>query len=423
MAVSWVLPGETPVASAKAAVSQPTKPVYQELEVPPYILPDPLICRDGTPVTDPETWHKKRRPELLQAFESEIYGKTVLGRPPNLKFTLREERKNARGGRATRLRVGVLFEGRDDGRLMELLVYLPNKARGRAPMFLGLNFDGNYATTDESDLPVPKHWATGLSPNRVRDNLTEESSRGALAHQWQYDYALDHGYGVATVAYGEIEPDADDHWRDGPRGMAPEPGSGDWGSIGGWAWALSRAMDYLETNPRVDAERVVLIGFSRLGKTALWSGAQDERFAIVVSNCSGGGGAALSKRIFGETVANLTGVPARWFCRNFRKYANNEPELPIDQHQLVALIAPRPVLIMSASEDRWADPKGEFLSAVGADPVYRLLRTDGISQTEWPAPGVLLTSQIGYYLRAGKHDVTLEDWKAMVRFADRHFRR
>jgi hypothetical protein len=143
----------------------------------------------------------------------------------------------------------------------------------------------------------------------------------------------------------------------------------------------------------------------------------------VVSNCSGGGGAALSKRLYGERVHNLTDGPARWFCRNFRKYAANESLLPVDQHQLIALIAPRPVLITSATEDRWADPKGEFLAAVGADPVYRLLGTAGLTEREWPEAGRLLTGQIGYYLRSGEHDVTLEDWRAMVTFANLHLRR
>jgi hypothetical protein len=168
---------------------------------------------------------------------------------------------------------------------------------------------------------------------------------------------------------------------------------------------------------------VALIGFSRVGKTALWAGAQDERFALVVSNNSGAGGAALSKRVFGETVANLTGVIGRWFCPDFRQYANNEAALPLDQHELAALIAPRPLLIASATEDLWSDPKGEFLGGLGADPVYRLLGTDGLARKEWPAPGQLVDSRIGYFLRAGKHDVTREDWLAMLTYADRYLRK
>ena len=413
-----------PLAAAEtpAPAAAPAPAITEESKVPPYTLPDPLVCQDGTKVTDARIWREKRRPELLKLFESEVYGKTLVGRPADLKFVVREEKKDARGGKATRLRIGVLFEGREDGRQMELLVYLPNNAKGPVPMFLGFSFDGNYTTTDEADIPLPKHWANGLFTNRLKDHVPTEAGRGLHKHQWQYDLALEHGFGVATAGYGEIEPDAKDHWKDGPRGLAPQPGGGDWGALGSWAWGLSRALDYLETNPRVDSKRVAVLGFSRLGKATMWAGAQDERFAMVVSLDSGAGGAALSKRIFGETVAHLTHNLGHWFCPNFGKYAAREEDLPIDQHELIGLIAPRPLLINSATEDLWSDPRGEFLSGVAADPVYRLLGTNGISQKEWPEAGKLLTSRIGYFLRAGKHDVTLEDWQAMIRFAEHHWR-
>ncbi|HEY3322994.1 MAG TPA: hypothetical protein VGP72_21245 [Planctomycetota bacterium] len=229
---------------------------------------------------------------------------------------------------------------------------------------------------------------------------------------------LEHGYGLATACYCEIEPDARNHIKEGPRGLGPEIGVDDWGMLGAWAWGMSRAMDYFETNPRIDAKRVALVGFSRIGKAALWAGAQHERFALVVSNCSGGGGAALSKRIFGETVANLAG--GVWFCGNVKKYADREADMPVDQHELLALIAPRPLLLTSATEDLWADPRGEFLSAVAADPVYRQLGTDGMAQREWPEAGKLLDTKVGYFLRKGGHNGTFEDWKAMVVFADKH---
>jgi hypothetical protein len=397
--------------------------ITNEAQIPPYTLPDPLVCQDGTRVSDAQAWREKRRPELLRLFESEMYGKTLLGKPEALRFVVREEKKDARGGKATRLRVGVLFEGKEDGRQMELLVYLPNHIKGPVPLFLGFNFDGNYTTTDEPDIPLAKHFAMGLYANKLVKNTPTEAGRGIHREMWQYDLALERGYGVATAGYAEVEPDADGRWREGPRGLGPEPGAQDWGCIGAWAWAYSRAMDYLETHPRVDAKRVALIGFSRVGKTALWAGAQDERFALVVSNNSGAGGAALSKRVFGETVANLTGVIGRWFCPDFRQYANNEAALPLDQHELAALIAPRPLLIASATEDLWSDPKGEFLGGLGADPVYRLLGTDGLARKEWPAPGQLVDSRIGYFLRAGKHDVTREDWLAMLTYADRYLRK
>lgn len=396
--------------------------IQDEAKVPPYTLPNPLVCEDGTPVRDARDWRERRRGELLALFEREQYGRTLVGRPAALRFEVREEKRDARGGRATRLRVGILFEGTPDGRQMELLVYLPNQARGPVPVFLGLNFDGNYTTTDEPDLPLPRHFAMGLYANKLVRHVPTEAGRGIHRDMWGYDLALERGYGVATAAYGEVEPDEDGRWREGPRGLGPEPGPSDWGSLGAWAWACSRALDYLETNPRVDARRVALTGFSRIGKAALWAAAQDERFALVVSNNSGAGGAALSKRIFGETVANLTGSIARWFCPRFRHYANREPDLPMDQHELLALLAPRPVLILSATEDRWADPKGEFLGGLGADPVYRLLGTDGLARREWPGPGDLVASRVGYHLRPGRHDVTPEDWRVMLAYADLQLR-
>lgn len=397
--------------------------ITDEASVPPYALHDPLVCQDGTGVTSAELWRSRRRPELLRLFENEEYGKNTVGRPAQMRFVLREEKQNARGGRATRLRVGVLFEGTEEGRQMELLIYLPNQITGRAPVFLGLNFDGNYTITNEPDIPLPTHWVNGLQPNRVLHNLPAESSRGTLQNLWQIDEVLARGYGVATAGYGEIESDVPGRWQQGPRGLGPPPGPGDWGSIGAWAWALSRAMDYLTTNPRIDSKRVAVIGFSRLGKAAMWAGAQDERFALMISNESGAGGVALHKRLFGETAADLNNHFPHWFCPNFRRYANNEAALPIDQHELVALFAPRPVLIVSATEDLWSDPKGEFLSGVGAAPVYRLLGVEGIAQTEWPQPQHLVLSRIGYYLRPGKHDVTAEDWKIMLTFADRYLKK
>lgn len=383
-------------------------------------LPDPLVCEDGTSVKDAATWRNKRRPELLRLFEGEVYGVTRVSRPAAMQFVVRDEKQDARGGKATRLRIGVLFEGRENGRQMELLVYLPNHVVGPVPVFLGLNFDGNYDTTDEPDIPLPNHWVNGLFQPRS-DHKAHADARGRHAAMFPYDLILERGYGVATAGYGEVEPDEPGHWRDGPRGLGPPPGAGDWGALGAWAWALSRGLDYLQTNPRVDAGRVAVFGFSRLGKAAMWAAAQDERFAMVISQNSGKGGVSLMKRHSGEPVAHLAGKDlGHWFAPHYAAYANNEAALPVDGHELVALIAPRPLLILSGVEDTWSDPEGEFLGGLGANPVYRLLGTDGLAARAWPAPQTLIHSTIGYYLRLGGHNVTLDDWQATLFFADKH---
>ena len=413
------------LAVALPAVAQTNQPApkkarsYEEADVPAYVLPDPFAFADGRKVATAADW-PARRAETLRLFEEHVYGRMPLGRPDHLRFVLREEKKDARNGRATRLRVGILFEGRDDGRQMELLVYLPNAATNPAPAFLGLNFGGNHSITDDPDLPLPTHWVMGLSPGESADHKPSEASRGKQKELWCVDQVLDAGFATATACYGEIEPDQNGNWQKGPRGLAPEPGPGDWSAIGGWSWALSRALDYLETNPRIDAKRIVVHGFSRLGKTALWAGAQDTRFAAVISFESGAGGAALSRRIFGETTADLVTRFPHWFCANNARYADNEAACPVDQHQLLALIAPRPLLVTSRTEDRWSDPHGEFLSAQAAAPVYRLLTGEGLSVSEWTAPGQLANGRLAYVLHAGKHDVGPPEWTSAIAFARRN---
>jgi hypothetical protein len=386
-------------------------------------LPDPLVMSNGTKVTSAEQWRAQRRPELLRLFAETIYGNTPIGRPGQLRFVLREEKKDARGGKATRLRVGILFEGRADGRQMELLVYLPNSARGPVPLFLGLNFDGNFSTTDETDLPLPAHFVQGLFVS-VPDHRAAESLRGHSRSMWPYDAILDRGYGIATACYGEVEPDMPNQWWHGPRVLSPPSHGDDWGAIGAWAWSLSRAMDYLATEPRVDARRVAVLGFSRLGKTAMWAGAQDERFAAVISQNSGKGGVSLSKRLIGERVSHLAGTGlAHWFAPNYARFIDREDELPIDGHELAALIAPRGLLILSGIDDHYSDPQGEFLSGVAATPVYQLLGSQGLAADQWPSPPTLINSTLGYFIRPGGHNVTADDWRATLDWSDQHLKR
>lgn len=391
-----------------------------EAKVPAYSLPDPLTGANGTPIKDAAAWRSQRRPELMQLFEQEVYGRTPIARPPGMTWRTVSEKKDARDGRAVRREIEIHLFGRDDGPVVRLLLYIPVRATqtAPAPVFLGLNFEGNHATTTEADIPLPKGWVPTNKGAGLNDNTPSEKTRGVQADRWLYDMALARGYAVATAYYGDLDPDIDDDFKNGVHAVTGKPQEGEWGSIGTWAWGLSRLLDVLEKESGVDGKKAVVMGHSRLGKTALWAGAQDERFAAVISNNSGCGGAALSRRIFGETVARINTSFPHWFTNGYKKWNGREADCPVDQHQLIALIAPRPLLVTSATEDLWADPKGEFLSLVGADPVYRLLGTSGLSITAQPPPDQLHNGPLAYLLRTGPHDITATDWQAYLDFAD-----
>lgn len=408
------------------AQAQKPEPNYDETKVPAYTLPDPLVAR-GERASTAQAWTTKVRPHLLGLFETQMYGKTPGGRPANMRFEVTSTDKQALGGTAVRKEVSVRFGDSKDAPGMQILMYLPKDASGPVPVFVGLNFRGNHAVRPEPGITLARGWMRNKDGKVIYQQAPEES-RGAAASRWAVEKMIARGYGLATVFYGDLDPDFDDGFQNGVhplfyRAGQTRPDPDQWAAIGAWAWGLSRIVDYLETDKDVDASRVAVMGHSRLGKAALWAGAQDARFGIVISNDSGCGGAALSKRAFGETVKRINDVFPHWFCANFKKFNDKESELPFDQHMLIALIAPRPVYVASAEEDRWADPKGEFLGLRHADPVYSLFGKEGLGVDQMPAVNQPVGRTNGYHIRTGKHDVTDYDWERYLDFADKHFKR
>lgn len=398
---------------------------YDEENVPDYTLPDPLVLDDGSSVTDAETWRKERRPEVLALFEEHVYGRR-LPDPPHLRFQVVDDDPEALGGRATRKQVVIHLAEECDRPGLELLLYTPNDVEGPVPGFLYLGFWGNETIHTDPAIRVSTRWMRGHGKGVV-DNIATLASRGARMENVPVEMILERGYAIATYYYGDAAPDDYDRYRNGVLSLFleedEERGGAHAGAIGAWAWGLSRCLDYLETDDAVDHTQVAVLGHSRLGKTALWAGALDERFAMVISNDSGCGGAALSRRRFGERVSRINDSFPHWFCRNFRQYNEREEDLPVDQHMLVALAAPRPVYVASATEDRWADPKGEFLSAYHAGPVYELFGEEPLPVDEMPEPGVAAHGTVGYHIREGKHSITEMDWGMYLDFADKHLTR
>lgn len=403
------------------------QPNYDEALVGDYRLPDPLIDSAGRPVDSADRWRSHRRPELLELFRRHVYGRSP-ARPARIRAEVRESDPQALGGRATRKQIALHLMDDAAGPTIEVLLYAPN-ARRPAPAFLGLNFQGNQVVHADPAIRVTSRWVRENDDHRARAD-----SRGAQAENWPVERLIDRGYALVTAYYGDLEPDHPEGWREGVRALFPVDSAApqvdgcvsgfrpeDWGAIGAWAWGLSCILDSLQSETLIDARRVAVVGHSRLGKTALWAGAEDERFALVISNNSGEGGAALSRRRYGETKARINTVFPHWFCDRHVDYNDRESECPVDQHELLALIAPRPLYVASATEDRWADPRGEFLAAVAAEPVYALLGRTGLGTDQWPPPDQPIGRQIGYHLRTGRHALLPYDWEQYMDFADRHW--
>ncbi|MCE4564222.1 acetylxylan esterase [Maribellus sp. CM-23] len=393
---------------------------YDESKVPAFKLPDPLVTFNGKKIKNVKQWEKKRRPELLHFFTENFYGEV----PGELKIDdvhLIEESESALNGKAHRKQVVLSFKKDNHTLDCTMLIYLPRNVE-KAPVFLAYDFLGNHTITKDPEIVISEAWVADKPSLGIINNQLTEQSRGVRCDRWPVEKIVEAGYGLAVIYYGEVDPDKND-MTDGIHPFfyvddQEQPANNEWGAIAAWSWGLGRALDYLETDADVDASKVIVFGHSRLGKTALWAGATDQRFAAVISNNSGCGGAALSKRRFGETIARINRSFPHWFCNNFKNYSNNEQTLPVDQHELIALIAPRPVYVASAEEDRWADPKGEFLSALYATPVFELYGKKGISQQEMPPVNQPLLNTVSYHIRTGEHNVKDYDWEQYIRWAD-----
>jgi hypothetical protein len=352
-----------------------------------YNLPDPLIFQNGEKVSDENQWIEKRRAEILGLFQEHVYGKMPT-EGVEAKYNILHEDKEALNGFATRKAVKITFRGKRLQTDAKVQIYIPNKVKKPAPAFLGF----------------PNWW------------------RSYKKSLWPIKNVLERGYALTTARFGDFDTNKNNFTN----GVHPlfykegqsRPLENEWGTIGAWAWGLIQLMNYIERDSDIDQKRIAVIGHSRMGKAALWAGANDERFSIVISNNSGCCGAALFRRRIGETIEMINECFPHWLCSNFKKYNDREFDLPVDQHMLIALIAPRPVYIGSGQDDLWSDPTGEFLSAKHADPVYKLLGTTGLGTDQMPKINEPIMNTIGYHIRQGRHKLSLYDWHRYMDFAD-----
>ncbi len=396
---------------------------YDESAIEPYKLPELLISSDGNMIESISAWEEKRRPEILKLFENEVYGKIPEEKLSPKSTKLIEQSEEALSGKAIRRQTAVTFSRQEKSVTINILLYLP-KGLENPPIFIGYNFFGNHSITDDKDILLTNSWIRNNEGFGITENQATEASRGMRKNRWPIEKIIDQGYGLAAIYYGDVDPDRD-NFSDGIHQLFYDPGQSeptenDLGSIAAWAWGYSRVLDYLEKEQ--STSKFILFGHSRLGKTALWAGALDTRFDMIISNNSGCGGAALSMRKYGETVGAINSNFPHWFADKFNEYSDREEHLPVDQHMLIALMAPRPVYIASAEDDQWADPTGEYLSGFHASPVYELYGKKGLTNQDPPPLSQPIHESIGYHIRPGKHDVTDYDWEQYMAFAKKHLK-
>nr|WP_294898239.1 acetylxylan esterase [uncultured Pedobacter sp.] len=382
----------------------------KEAEVPAYVLPSLTTLNNGKAVKISKVWENKRRTEIINLLKKEMYGQSPK-RPKRMVFKVFDNDSTALNGKATRKQVRVTFDSRVDSVYMDVLIYIPNKIKQPAPLILGLNFGGNQEVVNDPNVKITHSWVSRKSKGVVNNHATVVS-RGYSTEAFPVERMIDEGYAAATIYAGDIDPDYF-NLTNAVQSLYPklQKRKDNFSTIGAWAWGLSRAMDYFETDKQINAKKVVLTGLSRMGKASLWAGALDQRFAVLISTEAGKGGDALFKREFGESVDRISKVFPQWFCHNFAKYANHVPDMPFDQHMVLALIAPRPLYVGAAEEDLNEDPKGEFLALKATEPIYKLFGFDGLPVNSFPKVSQPATSEkMGFHLRPGGHGITKYDW-------------
>ena len=437
LVVLAILAATALVARAQITDSEPgavaSIPVnYTEAKTGSYTLPDPLKFADGSPVADAKAWIEKRRPELFKLIEENEYGR-VPGRPAAMSFDVFDKGTPAFDGKALRKQITIYFTASRTENYVDLLVYLPAKASGPVPVLLNFGWAGNnLAVSSDPGVKVGRMWSA-QEKKRVPSVATPAPAGGrgggGPGRNVNVMQVVDRGYGFAIFNYNDIDVDQLNALSHGVRAAylkpgATEPAPDEWGSIAAWGWGASRMIDYFETDPQIDAKRIAITGASRLGKTVLWTAARDERVACVIASVSGEGGAALSRRDYGETIAHLV-APTRYpyqFAINYQKWAGKANEMPFDAHTIIALVAPRPILLQTGSTDKWSDPYGEFLAAKAATPVFKLLGKKGIEEYSLPPTGKPLMNTLAYLMHDGPHGVLPADWPVFLDFMDTHMK-
>lgn len=385
---------------------------YKEENAGNYTLPE-------LKTTTVKDWQNKRRPEILHLFEENQFGKAP-GKPKDLRFNVFDKGTPVFNGTAIRKQVTVYFTKDTSDHKMDLLIYLPAKAAKPSPVLLGISFVPNSLSVDDAGIKPGMMWS--------REGKKVPATRSVF-RKFDVEKFISNGIGVALVYYGDIEPDFSKGLPYGIRNVylgGKKPAGDEWGAIAAWAWGLSRAMDYFETDKQIDAKKVIVTGASRLGKTALWTGATDQRFAMVIASVSGESGAALSRRNYGETVAHMTDTSRFFyqFAPNYHEFSNKVDQLPMDAHMLISLMVPRPLLLQTGNTDFWSDPKGEFLAAVAAEPAYKLFGQSGPGNAPYPAAGdnSLIKNTLGYYMHDGGHGVLPGDYDIFLQFIKLHLK-